>query len=71
MHFISVACTSLVALGLVHGRAVRAPIGYVVHEKRDRPHPALKRRVPLDAVIPIRISLTQNVKALEDAEKVG
>ncbi|KAJ4860049.1 pro-kumamolisin, activation domain-containing protein [Trichoderma breve] len=53
-------------VGLTSGRSI--PENHVVHEKRGVPNPKLHKRVSPDVVLPVRVGLKQNVKAMEQAE---
>ncbi|KAL7928922.1 subtilisin-like protein [Trichoderma chlorosporum] len=53
-------------LGLTSGRSL--PGGHVVHEKRSVPNSKLHKRVSPDVVLPVRVGLKQNARALEQAE---
>ncbi|EHK20964.1 uncharacterized protein TRIVIDRAFT_192452 [Trichoderma virens Gv29-8] len=53
-------------LGLTSGRSI--PGGHIVHEKRSVPNSKLHKRVSPDVVLPVRVGLKQNARALEEAE---
>lgn len=54
-------------VGLTSGRTI--PGDHVVHEKRGVPNPKLHKRVSPDVVLPVRVGLKQNAKAMEQAEE--
>ncbi|KAI1272373.1 protease s8 tripeptidyl peptidase [Xylaria sp. FL0933] len=53
------------------GPAIAAvvPSANVLHEKRERRHPGLTKRVPADSILPMRIGLKHNADAIAKAEE--
>ncbi|CAN8104845.1 unnamed protein product [Discula destructiva] len=56
-------------LGLaVPAAGLAVPPTHAVHERRHVPHPRINKRMPSDAILPMRVGLKQHAAALQSAE---
>lgn len=69
MHLGAVTIVSLAAALVSTAAAFAVPPTHAVHERRHVPHPRINKRLPAQAVLPMRIGLKQNAAALQLAEE--